>query len=899
MPLSPGLRLGPYEVGALVGAGGMGEVYRAVDQRLGRLVAIKVLPTEVAADPERRARFEREARTVGALSHPNVVAIHDVGRLSVEGESASPGEEVTFLVMELLEGETLRSRLSSGYGLPRKKALDIAAQVAQGLAAAHARGIVHRDLKPENIFITTDGRVKILDFGLARALGSGSPDAQTRTSPGGATQPGMVMGTVGYMAPEQVRGKEADNRADIFALGVVLFEMLTGARAFASESPIETMSAILSEDPFERRDVSAVIPADAQGLIRHCLEKQPEERFESARDLAFQLQALASGSTTSGAAATVDVPARSRRWWLLAAGIALFAVGVAGGLMLRRVPANVPAQSVSFTVDPPAGASVGLIGGTMSMAARPPLAVSPDGTKIVFRANANNTGVGKLYLRTLVRTDAQPIEGTNDATYPFWSADGSRLAFCQDRQLKHISLDGGPAEVVQGASCAGIRGPGSWHRDGKILLVGNYTEGLMQVGGGPVATELQPSRLSESGCAYFTPSWLPDGRHYVVVNYGIRSTPAQCEGLYRGAVGSSELERIVAGRVDNAATVGSSLLYPLDGSLYQQSLDGANWRPVGERALVATGVVSFAAGTGTIAYAARPNAKPHRFGLGNRIAWFEPGAARNPVKQTGDAGGFGDPRISPDEKSLLVSSLSATGRAEGVIYDIETGVPNPLGDHGVTGVFSPNKQSQSLLYVAANGSLTIVDTASRTPRELRGPNGEFLRQPQDWYQNWILASMSSPGETHAVDVTGKSAPIPIATVATGGSGAQAKFSHDGKWVAFVSGGRIYVAPFPGPGARRAVAAQGGATPRWRQDGRELYFTTTVELEDRVLMKVPVTYSASGIAFGATVPLFKMPALSRNWAYDVTRDGKRFVAVIPAERDPVSITVLLNPPGLGK
>jgi serine/threonine protein kinase len=907
MPLSPGLRLGPYEVGALVGAGGMGEVYRAVDQRLGRTVAIKVLPPAVAADPERRARFEREARTVGALSHPNVVAIHDVGRfrlepasadqgLGVEGVSASQGEEVTFLVMELLEGETLRSRLSPGSGLPRKKALDIAAQVAQGLAPAHARGIVHRDLKPENIFVTTDGRVKILDFGLARALGSGLPDAETRTSPGanaGATQPGMVMGTVGYMAPEQVLGKEANHRADIFALGVVLFEMLTGARAFASESPIETMSAILSQDPFERRDVSAAIPADAQGLIRHCLEKQPEERFESARDLAFQLQALASGSTTSDAAATVEAPARSRRWWLLAAGIALFAVGVAVGLMLRRAPANVSAQSVSFTVEPPAGASVGLIGGTMSMAARPPVAVSPDGTKIVFRANANNTGVGKLYVRTLARADAQPIEGTDNALYPFFSADGSRLAFCQDSRLKHVSLDGGPAEVV--APCTAPRGPGSWHRDGRILLAGSYGGALTLIDGAETTNEL-PSEFHESGCAYFTPSWLPDGRHYVVVKYAPLTPLVQCEGLYRGAVGSSELTTIIDGRVEAAATVGSTVLYVRDGSLYHQSLDGANWLPVGERVLVATGVVSVAAGTGTIAYAARPTAKPHRFGVGNRIAWFERGADRNPVAYLGDPGGFGDPRISPDERSLIVTSLTATGGQEGVIYDIRTGVPNSLKDHGVTGLFSPN--NQSLLYLGANESLMIREMASGQTREFRGPKGERLTQPQDWFQDWIVAA-GIPSGLHAIDVTGKSAPIPIATPATGGGGSQAKFSPDGKWVAFTSTSRIYVAPFPVLGARRPVAAIGGATPRWRDDGGELYFTTTGEIEDRMLMAVPVTYPASGIAFGAPVPLFKIPALLRNWAYDVTKDGKRFVAVIAAERDPVSITVLLSPPGLGK
>ena len=900
MSFSPGHRLGPYEVGALVGAGGMGEVYQAVDARLGRTVAIKVLPPAVAADPDRRARFEREARTVGALSHPNVVAVHDVGTV----------DDVTFLVMELLEGETLRSRLSGttaatelhgqtnvsagpgsapAHGLPRRKAFDIASQVAQGLAAAHARGIVHRDLKPENIFLTNDGRVKVLDFGLARAVTSGLPDAKTRTTPAfahaAATEPGMVMGTVGYMAPEQVRGKEADHRADIFALGAVLFEMLTGARAFAAESPIETMSAILSQDPFERRDVSAAIPANAEALIRHCLEKQPEERFESARDLAFQLQALASGSTASGITTPLAGPVHHKRRWLAAAvGVALFAAGVVVGVLLRKESPPRPLDVVSFTIEPPAGVSLGLVGGTMLQAARPPVAVSPDGGRIVFRAN-DDSGAGKLYLRVLARAATQPIAGTDNASYPFWSADGSRLAYCQDGQLKHISLDGGPAETV--APCANPRGPGSWNQAGRILLVGSYTGGLMEVGGGAAPTEALASRYDDEGCTYLTPAWLPDGRHYAVVRSSVRGA-LPCEGLYLGRTGSSEITKLVEGGVEAAATVGANLLYLHQGSLYEQPLETTNWQPVGKPSLIATGVVSFAAGAGTIAYAARPDATPHPFAIGNRIAWFERGAARNPVAFTGDGGGFGDPRISPDQRSLLVTSLSAIGRSEGVIYDIATGVPNPLGERGTIGTFSPD--NRSLAYLGGHEGLTVWDM-SGPPVVIRGPKGERLTGPTDWHQNWILSGL---GGTHAFDRHGSSPPIPIATAATGGVGQNADFSPDGKWVAFRSGNRIFVAPFPGPGARRPVAAQLGETPRWRDDGRELYFLTIGNIQDRTLMAVPVTYDGAGIAFGAAVPQFKMPALSRNWAYDVTKDGRRFVAVIPAERDPVSLTVLLNP-----
>jgi eukaryotic-like serine/threonine-protein kinase len=513
MTLAPGTKLGPYEVTALIGAGGMGEVYSATDTRLGRAVAIKILPPEVSADPDRRARFEREARTVGALSHPNIVAIHDVGTVN----------DVTFLVMELLEGETLRARLDqtrpaqmpgtptpppdptastigSGAkrlrgGLPLQKALDIAAQVAQGLAAAHARGIVHRDLKPENIYLTADGRVKVLDFGLARAIAPNLPDAQTRTTPAdaGATKPGMVLGTVGYMAPEQVRGRDADHRADIFALGSVLYEMLTGARAFAADSAIETMSAILSVDPLERRDALAGLPAPVEGLVRHCLEKQPDERFQSARDLAFQLQAIGTGLAGSGAVAATALPVarRSSRASLMAAALALVVIGPSL-FVVGRWTAPRPAV---FDVGLPDDAPIAFAGASVWGSEQQSIAVSPLGDLFVYVAQRGDTT--ELWVRSLIGAEARPLPGTAGAQFPAMSADGRTAAFVSGRLLKVVAVNGSS----DARDVAEVRDPGVLLWIGpKWVLAAGYR---WDVASG--------TRSEERGCESAT-DLLPDGR---------------------------------------------------------------------------------------------------------------------------------------------------------------------------------------------------------------------------------------------------------------------------------------------------------------------------------------------------------------------------------------------------
>ena len=344
MALEPGTKLGPYEILAPLGAGGMGEVYRARDERLEREVAIKVLPADLAEDVNRLARFEREAKAVASLSHPNILAIHDFGR---EGS-------VTFAVTELVDGDTLEDLIASG-NVPQRKAVDYCRQIANGLAAAHDKGVVHRDVKPANVIVNREGRVKILDFGLAKLeLVSADTEAPTMAAASGAgTAPGAVLGTVGYMAPEQVRGLEADHRADIFSLGAILYELLSGQRAFRAESAVEIMSAILKEDPPELSSAGEHLPAGLEGVIQHCLEKNPEERFQSARDLAFALDSISRASHSGLRVVEADLPRQKRRLsWIWAAGLALIAslVGVGVGSWLMGSQPEVPPtfQKLSF-----------------------------------------------------------------------------------------------------------------------------------------------------------------------------------------------------------------------------------------------------------------------------------------------------------------------------------------------------------------------------------------------------------------------------------------------------------------------------------------------------------------------------------------------------------------------
>jgi eukaryotic-like serine/threonine-protein kinase len=551
MRLAVGSRLGSYEIVAPIGAGGMGEVYRARDTKLDRDVAVKVLPPALAGDPAALGRFEREAKAIAALSHPNILSIFDFGT-----QTAGAGPAVSYAVMELLEGETLRQRLLAlgDHGLPPRKAIDIATQIAQGLAAAHEKGVVHRDLKPENIFMATDGRAKILDFGLAKQLGNpgsssagsmgtalsaGSFDGSGAAPTQMATDAGTVMGTVGYMSPEQVRGQPADHRSDIFSLGCVLFEMATGRRPFQRETPAETMTAILREDAPETAS-TANVPPSLDQVIRHCLEKRPEERFQSARDLAFALHtATGTASSTSGAAVAVPAPmAQTRRfprWGLVPLAVLAGTGAFVAGRLSARAPAT-PAASAAPV------ASFQQITDSPGVETSPTL--SPDGKTVVYASDAS----GNVDLYSLRVGGRNPVRLTADSPLndwqPVFSPDGDRIAFRSERDGGGIFIMEATGESVRRLSDAGYNP--SWSPNGREIVVsggtftyptdrGGVTHGLQAI---DVATGAK--RVVAKDDDALQPSWSPHGTR--IAFWGLRGSSGQRD-LWTIAADGSEAAR--------------------------------------------------------------------------------------------------------------------------------------------------------------------------------------------------------------------------------------------------------------------------------------------------------------------------------------------------------------------
>ena len=464
--IESGTKLGRYEIRSKIGEGGMGVVYRARDEKLNRDVAIKVLPAAFSEDVDRLRRFEQEAQATGTLNHPNILAVYDVGL----------HEGALYFVSELLEGETLRERMA-GAALPQRKAMDYALQIAHGLAAAHEKGIVHRDIKPDNVFVTNDGRVKILDFGLAKLTGALDGNQSQTEIPTRRvdTDPGMVMGTMGYISPEQLKGRPADHRSDIFSFGTILYEMLSGKRAFRGESMAETMSAILREDPPDLSETNKTVSPALERVVHHCLEKNPAERFHSARDLAFAIENLSGAATSSGQTMTMagvttategrKIAGMSRLFgnarlaWIVAA-LFLLALVTALGLALLYIRQPSPeAQVARLSINLPTGTNTAAI-------SAPVLALSPDGRRLVFNAS-DAAGKSQLWLRPLDSFATQPLSGTDGAAYPFWSPDGRHIAFFADNKLKKLDVGSGVIETIYQP---GAGQGGDWNQQGVILF---------------------------------------------------------------------------------------------------------------------------------------------------------------------------------------------------------------------------------------------------------------------------------------------------------------------------------------------------------------------------------------------------------------------------------------------
>jgi eukaryotic-like serine/threonine-protein kinase len=874
MALTSGTRLGPYEIQSPLGAGGMGEVYRARDTRLNRDVAVKILSAEFARDPERMWRFRQEAQAVAALNHPNILSIHDFGE-----HEGSP-----YIVTEFLDGETLRVRLGAG-ALPVRKTSEHAEQIARGLAAAHEKGIVHRDLKPENILVTRDGRVKILDFGLAKLSRTEEIHSDDVTLPS-QTQAGVVMGTVGYMSPEQVRGKVADHRSDLFSFGAILYEMLSGKRAFEGDTSVEAMSAILQEDPPEFVETGRSVPAALDRIVRHCLEKNPEERFQSARDITFALAGLSS----TGSAASAAFPAADgwslRSWARLAAELAMLALAI--GLLLGR-RAEKPAVSIEAAILPPPG------DGFWANITQP-AAISPDGRFLAEIAMRN--GHTQLWLRRIDGPDAQPIAGSEDAMNPFWSPDSRYVAFFVPGKLKKADVSGGSVTDICPSGRFGMGG--AWSSRG-VVIFSTFGEALKKVpDAGGVPEPISGTELSSGAVSQLWPAFLPDGTHFLYLDWRYPTNDSKENVVWVGSL-DGEKSRPLPLTTTNARYSNGYLLFSHDGDLVAQKFDVSHLALSGAITPIArnTEFDTFfhdgkftVSDTGVVVYG--------RAGVGvdTELTWMD--RTGRLLGTLGEVGGFYRPAISPDGTRVAVGVKFADAREKIWIYDTarSTRIPLVNGDSGpsmYSPVWSPDGQRLAYRENLGKTSRLLLHNSDGSGEEKNPGSVEFdLLSPTDWSRDGhylVLDLAKFQGRENwkeslrVINVDDGKSALELDDQAIG------RFSPDGRWLAYCKerGGQLYVTPFPGPGARIAVSSTGGRDPRWRGDGKELYYVT----DDQMLMSIQVSESSQQFQVLSSQALFRIQLPSNAGFYDVTRDGQRFLVNTRTPKEQAAPLTLLT------
>jgi Tol biopolymer transport system component len=875
MTLASGTRLGPYEIQSSLGAGGMGEVYRARDTRLGRDVALKILPESFARDTDRLHRFEQEARAVAALNHPNILAIFDTGQ-----NNGSP-----FLVSELLEGETLRTVLDRG-AMPQRKTIDYGVQIAQGLAAAHEKGIVHRDLKPENIFVTKDARIKILDFGLAKlaqkASAAGADDGVTLTS--SHTAAGVVMGTASYMAPEQVRGEAADPRTDIFAFGAVLYEMLSGKRAFRRDTPAETMTAVLKEDPPELPDPEHRISPALDRIVRRCLEKNAEQRFQSAKDLSFALSAL---SGTDSSPATRIVATRLNRPVLLWSSVALaiLVTGAATWLIVRR-----PASKARMQFAIP-------VAGEVSH-----MALSNDGSMLAFVSPDEKSGIPTIYLQHVGSPDARLLPGTEGASYPFWSPDGAYLGFFANGKLQKLAISGGTPQVLASASAA--RG-GSWGRRDVIIYEPDSGSPLWRINAdGTGAAQL--TSLTNDGVSHRWPIFLPDGNHFLFWSGNFSGDKGdKVSGIYSASLETREMKLVTLAH--SSFALDSNHLYYADDErhLIAAGFD-SNTGVISGNTTVIANVVGFQPSTYWTALTAGPNGtliyNPSTGSALSMLTWMDRSGKQ--LGQIGEPAVQCNPTLSPDGNRVAVDISDVKANNVDLWFASTTAAGNsrftfdPAEE--VVGVWS--RDGETIAYRSAGSGTAglMLKRANGLERDRRifKPNVSDDVIPNSWSTdgNLILFTHQSTSGYH-LEVIPASGGNPTSFQTGPGNQVNGMISPDGKFVAYSSdesgGWEIYVTTFPGAAGKWQVSRGGGTEPRWRGDGKEIFYLGPMGM----LTAVPVS-SVGTFSTGTPTPLFQFhgraPISSTDvYSYDVTRDGKRFLVnryVKPERVTPLAIVL---------
>jgi eukaryotic-like serine/threonine-protein kinase len=871
MPLTPGDKLGPYDIIEKVGAGGMGEVYRARDSRLNRDVAVKVSVEHFSE------RFEREAHLIAALNHPNICTLYDVGP--------------NYLVMELVEGETLGERIQAG-GLPLEEALSLARQIVAALEAAHDKGIVHRDLKPGNIKITPQGIVKVLDFGLAKVAPTAASGGMSENSPTlsmAATQAGVILGTAAYMAPEQARGLNVDKRADIWAFGVVLYEMLTGRRLFKGEDLTDTLAAVVRDKP----DLSDA-PAEVRRVLERCLEKDPQKRL---RDISAVELLLEGGAQ---APMQAEAPTAWAAWAI--AGVAVIGLAALAWMHFREVPQEI--RAVQFDLPAPTDTAYANAFGGFS--------VSPDGRYVVITARARDAGQVSLWLRPLDSIKARPLPGTEGGNFPTWSPDSRSLVFLTGGKLKRIELTGGAPLTLCDAGETSVTPTGTWNRAGVILFGG--PAGLQRVsasgGGATLLTKIDPAK-KESGHGY--PQFLPDGERFL---YFADSNDPNVRGVYASSLSHpGERQQVLrtaakAVYVPPRGSYPGYLLWMQDQTLLAQRFDGDSLKLQGDPVSVAEDVglnpavpiraSYWASEAGLLVYFANPS-------LSKRpVIWFS-----REGKQLGEASpqdAFGSIALAPGGDRMAVERLDGTqgaGNTDIWLREFSRGVMtrltfDPAADR--LPIWSPDGKQVAFASSRESGTTQIFrKDASGAGQEERLTEGGNLKVPLDWSRDgkYILYREQNPGTARdlmALPLDGDRKPIPVVT--TQFNESTGAISPDGRWVAYASNdsGRneLYVQAFPGasgPAGRWQISNGGAYDVRWRADGKELYYQS----QDGKVMAAAIQASPQGIRAETPRELFSAPFQNGGLhEFDVTPDGQRFLLILtPRSEGSNQLTVISN------
>ncbi len=899
MALTPGTRLGPYEVQSPLGAGGMGEVYRANDTRLDRTVAIKILPSHLSDNPEAKQRFEREARAISSLNHPNICVLHDVGTQ----------DGVSYLVMEYVQGETLDVRLQKG-PLPLKQSLECGIQICDALEKAHRAGIIHRDLKPGNIMLTASG-AKLLDFGLAKPaaaiLGSQTagkiddpanltPSTPTMNvsmlsaTPAALTQQGTIVGTFQYMAPEVIQGKDADTRSDIFAFGCVLYEMVTGRKAFEGKSQLSVLTAILEKDPEPVATLQPTAPAALDYTIQTCLEKNPDSRFQTAHDIKLQLAWIARSGSQVGVPAVPVKRNRNALWIATAALLGLIAIAVAWTAFSPRQPRRL----VRSNILPPDGTKF------ETMYHNGPPALSPDGTLIAFVARQNERN--SLWVRSLSKLDATQLSGTEDAFFPFWSPDGSAIAFFMHGKLWRMDLNGGsPVAICDAPEGRG----GSWGRENIIVFSPAPTGPVAQVPSGGGIPKPVTKTLAAIGFASDRwPTFLPDGKHFLYLHAPNGDAEDRNEIRISSLDGTSET--LLKGHFYRPEYTSGWLLADRSGALLAWKFNPSNSKISGEPVQVVDKIASDEI-TAMAAFSASPQgALIYQQGSGSngdRHVWLD--MTGKQVAQLSETNIYGATRISPDGAKIATPMVAQNGDQTLWIWDLVGGTRAQLSTVNTHDTDMPvwSADGRTLYFTDADteGHLEILDVPTDGSREqhiLLKTDDDVAPADCTSDGKWLLyeETRTGPGQTTALKAYPLSTGLQNFSVldsVTPGSNARLKPGTN-DWLAYQSNesgsSEIYVTRFPHPAAKYQVSRTGASQPVWSKDGKKLFY-----LDSALKMtSVDIQTANDSVQIGTPKTLFQTPVRNSipTAAYDVSRDGK-FLVVSSVMESTAPVVLVMN------